>query len=226
MVAVRWRRLGSTHADCLATASDVLSSESGGVAGLNCGPGVVRVAGGVGGVRMIRRASWLGRPVGSPVSSQLPPAGGAKAPGRPRCRGRHATPSLRVVPEERQQPTVDAVEQRDRLRQRKPVGATDDALEDRRVHLRVERQAGGESAIEQRRLRLRQRGPANLVSDSDGPSSLSQGRSTSPPPNSSILVSSDSRTSARSRRGVSAARGDRAAPPRDDRRPRYPVEPR
>ena len=72
MVAVRWRRSGSIHADCLATSSDVLSSESGGA-------------------RRAQLRSWrlegrqeasavfddpprprLGRPVGSPVSSHLP----------------------------------------------------------------------------------------------------------------------------------------------------------
>ena len=152
-------------------------------------------------------------PTGSPVSSQVPssrrtqlavarrarpsavetvgrraPTSCADQPVRQRQRdrdavARHAAPALGEVPEQREQPPVDAVELGDRLRDGQPLRALGEAVDDHRVDLRDSGRARPRSAGRAAASRtLDERGPADSTGSSCGGPSSCQGRTMSPGP--------------------------------------------
>jgi hypothetical protein len=77
--------------------------------------------------------------------------------------GRHAPPALGQVPEQREQPAVDAVELGDRLHQRDPLRTLGQPVDQHRVDLRVLGQRQREPAVEHAERGSLQRRPADLV---------------------------------------------------------------
>ena len=75
---------------------------------------------------------------------------------------RDPAPALREVPEEREQPPVDAREAGDGLGDRHPLHLVGEAVDDRRVHLGVAAERGAEARVEHRDLRRREHRPAPL----------------------------------------------------------------
>ena len=74
---------------------------------------------------------------------------------------RDAAPALGEMPEEREQAAVDAVELRDRLRDREPLRALGQAVDDHRADLREAAERDGRPAVDQPEPHGRQRVPAD-----------------------------------------------------------------
>ena len=108
----------------------------------------------------------------------------------------HPAPALGEMPEQREQPPVDAVELGDRLRDGEAQGALVDAVDDRRADLRVAAELGAQPAVQQREAAAREHVPADRVPEQAASCpAIRQGRTTSPGPSSSVLTVSDTSTS-------------------------------
>jgi hypothetical protein len=80
----------------------------------------------------------------------------------------HPAPALREVPEQRQQPAVDAVELRDGLHERQPLQALGEAVDEHRVHLGELDQRAAEAAVQHGEPRLLEHRPAHAERDELG----------------------------------------------------------
>ena len=75
---------------------------------------------------------------------------------------RHAPPAVGEVPEQREDPAVDAVELRDRLRHRQPLRALVEPVDEDGVDLGPLGEPPGEAPVQHRNAALGQRAPADL----------------------------------------------------------------
>ena len=143
-------------------------------------------------IGITRSIPGAGMPIGAPVRSHVPSSRrltspcrtsspsavetvGRRAPtswpsircesvmGRATPSGGDAAPALGEMPEEGEQPPVDAVELGDRLRDREPQGALVDPVEDRGADLGIASELGADAAVEQREPAAGEHVPADRV---------------------------------------------------------------